>query len=50
MIQGRDLIELGIEPGKVMGDYLKQLYELQLDGEFKTKAKGLKIFQKIRSK
>ena len=49
LIQGRDLIELGIAPGKAMGNYLKRLYDLQLDGEFKTRAKGLKIFQKIRS-
>lgn len=50
IIQGRDLIELGVAPGKRMGEYLKKLYELQLDGEFKTKGKGLQIFQELKSR
>jgi tRNA nucleotidyltransferase/poly(A) polymerase len=50
IIMGRDLMELGVLPGVQMGDYLKQLYERQLDGEFDTKEEGLKIFEKIREK
>lgn len=50
LVLGRDLIPQGIEPGVQMGQYLKQLYEKQLDGEFDTKEEGLKIFQKIRGK
>jgi len=47
ILKGRDLIKLGISPGKKMGEYLHQLYELQLDGEFKTRSEGLKLFKKI---
>lgn len=38
---GRDLIELGFEPGKKMGDLLKQLFEAQLDGKFFTREEGI---------
>jgi len=43
LLQGRDLIPLGVPPGPEMGRYLKKLYELQLDGGFKSKKKGLRI-------
>jgi tRNA nucleotidyltransferase (CCA-adding enzyme) len=33
LIQGRDLISLGMKPGPAMGKVLAQLYEMQLDGE-----------------
>ncbi len=36
MLQGRDLIALGIEPGREMGEILKTAFEAQLDGEFLT--------------
>lgn len=32
ILMGRHLLELGVEPGPRMGDILKQVYELQLDG------------------
>ena len=48
IIMGRDLLKLGIEPGVQMGEYLDQLYERQLDGEFATKEEGLKLFDKIK--
>ena len=48
IIMGRDLLKLGVEPGVQMGEYLNQLYERQLDGEFDTKEEGLKLFEKIR--
>ncbi len=41
LMQGRDLLALGAPPGPEMGRLLKQLYELQLDGEFRTRAEGL---------
>jgi len=41
-------LKLGIEPGVQMGEYLDQLYERQLDGEFATKEEGLKLFDKIK--
>ncbi len=41
LIQGRDLISLGIQPGPEMGRLLKQLFQKQLDNEFETHAAGL---------
>ena len=35
LVQGRDLIALGVEPGPRMGRILKALYEAQLDGKLK---------------
>jgi tRNA nucleotidyltransferase (CCA-adding enzyme) len=48
IIMGRDLIKVGIKPGVQMGEYLRQLFELQLDGEFETKEQGLERFERIR--
>ena len=47
LIQGRDLIALGVEPGPEMGRMLKELFEAQLNGEFATREEGL---AKIRSR
>jgi len=44
LLQGRDLIALGIPPGRQMGAHLKKLYDLQLDGAFQTREQGLEIF------
>jgi tRNA nucleotidyltransferase (CCA-adding enzyme) len=48
LVRGRDLLELGIPPGVEMGKKLKQLYELQLDGEFTSREAGLTLFQKLQ--
>ncbi len=48
IIQGRDLIKLGINPGVEMGDYLNRLYELQLDGVFSSYEEGIAQFNMIR--
>ncbi len=50
IIQGRDLIKLGVKPGEKMGEYLKILYDLQLDGDFSTLGKGIELFKKIVKK
>lgn len=47
LVMGRDLISLGVAPGPKMGKILKKLYDLQLDGEFETKARGLELAKKI---
>jgi tRNA nucleotidyltransferase (CCA-adding enzyme) len=47
LIQGRDLIKMGVSPGPEMGKILKKLYQLQLDNEFETRSQGLKIARKI---
>jgi len=46
IVMGRHLIDLGIEPGKKMGEYLKYLYELQLEGKIKSLEQGINIFKK----
>jgi tRNA nucleotidyltransferase (CCA-adding enzyme) len=32
ILQGRDLLKLGMEPGRKMGEVLQRAYEAQLDG------------------
>jgi len=36
ILQGRDLLKLGMEPGKKMGEILQRAYEAQLDGTIGT--------------
>jgi tRNA nucleotidyltransferase (CCA-adding enzyme) len=50
LIMGRDLIEMGVKPGPKMGKILKNLYQLQLDDEFRTKKQGLKKAKEIIEK
>jgi tRNA nucleotidyltransferase (CCA-adding enzyme) len=50
LIQGRDLIALGVAPGRQMGIHLKKLYDLQLDGIFHSRAQGLIIFKNTQKK
>jgi len=47
LILGRDLIEMGVEPGPNMGKILKELYQLQLDNEYDTLESGLVFAEKI---
>lgn len=48
IVQGRDLISMGVEPGVEMGGFLEKLYELQLDGLFSTLEEGIKKFREIK--
>ena len=41
---------LGIPSGKKMGEILNTLYEFQLDGQFKTKKEGIKLFKTLQQK
>jgi tRNA nucleotidyltransferase (CCA-adding enzyme) len=50
LIQGRDLISLGVAPGRQMGIHLKKLYNLQLDGAFNSRVQGLKLFKNTQKK
>ncbi len=45
LVTGKDLIALGMKPGKEMGTLLDELYESQLDGKFETKEEGLAFFK-----
>jgi tRNA nucleotidyltransferase (CCA-adding enzyme) len=47
LIMGRDLIEMGVEPGPGMGKILKRLYRLQLDSAFDTRAQGLQAAERL---
>ncbi len=47
LIMGRDLIKLGVAPGPEMGKMLDELYKRQMDNEFETKARGLKLAKKL---
>jgi tRNA nucleotidyltransferase (CCA-adding enzyme) len=33
LLLGRHLLELGVQPGPQMGELLRRIYELQLDGK-----------------
>lgn len=46
-IMGRDLIKMGLSPGPKMGRMLKELYQLQLDNQYDTRDKGLKVAEKM---
>lgn len=43
LITGKDLIAMGVEPGKEMGKLLTDLYNRQLDGEFTIKEEGINL-------
>jgi tRNA nucleotidyltransferase (CCA-adding enzyme) len=36
LLRGRDLLELGLPPGPLMGEVLRAVYEKQLDGTVTT--------------
>jgi len=46
LLLGRDLLALGVPAGREMGTHLKRLYELQLDGAFRTREQGLALFRR----
>ncbi|MFP4616047.1 MAG: CCA tRNA nucleotidyltransferase [Thiohalospira sp.] len=41
ILQGRDLAELGVEPGPAMGEWLEAAFQAQLDGAFNDRAGGM---------
>ena len=47
IVQGRDLIALGMKPGVEFGRILKAAYEAQLDGKFNDLKGGIKYVQKL---
>jgi tRNA nucleotidyltransferase (CCA-adding enzyme) len=49
LLQGRDLIEAGYEPGPEMGRLLRKAYELQLDGRVTTTEEALTALRADRS-
>lgn len=47
ILQGRDLIEIGLKPSKEFGVILEQIYQLQLDGVVNNREEALKIINKL---
>lgn len=43
LINGNDLKVIGFSPGPQMGEVLRELYDLQLRGQFQTREQGLKL-------
>lgn len=51
LVLGRDLLELGVRPGRRMGEILQQLETAQLDGQFSTREEGIVYYREhIESK
>lgn len=48
LLQGRHLLEAGVQPGPEMGRLLKRVYELQLDGDVTTRDQALSAALRIR--
>jgi tRNA nucleotidyltransferase (CCA-adding enzyme) len=49
LVLGRHLLELGVQPGPRMGEILRAIYELQLDGEVTSVQEGLALARKMIS-
>jgi tRNA nucleotidyltransferase (CCA-adding enzyme) len=47
LLQGRHLVEAGFEPGPQMGKLLREVYELQLNGEVTTLEEALTVALRI---
>jgi tRNA nucleotidyltransferase (CCA-adding enzyme) len=47
ILKGRHLLALGLEPGPLVGQILKQVYEKQLDGEVTTVEQGIEIASQL---
>ncbi len=50
LVNGHDLIEIGVDPGPGMKPILEELYELQLEGAHKTRQEALVWIKKKYSK
>lgn len=46
-LRGRDLLELGVEPGPLVGRLLAELYEAQLDGELVGRPEALEAARRL---
>jgi tRNA nucleotidyltransferase (CCA-adding enzyme) len=47
IVQGRDLISLGMKPGVAFGEILKTCFEAQLDGAFADRAGAMEYLKRI---
>jgi len=49
IIKGSDLIALGVKPGPEMGEILKKIYKMQLDGDFTERECGVIMVRDLMS-
>ena len=47
LLLGRHLLELGLQPGPVMGEITRAVYEMQLDGRVRTLEQAIKEARKL---
>ena len=47
LLLGRHLLELGVEPGPVMGEITRAVYEMQLDGRVRNLEEAIAEARKI---
>ena len=47
LISGRDLIEMGLEPGPAFREILNQVYDAQLESRIATKDDALALARKV---
>jgi hypothetical protein len=48
-LRGRDLLRMGLRPGKEYSRILKEVFSAQLDGQIKTKEEAYRFAQKLAS-
>jgi hypothetical protein len=49
LINGRDLLAMGIPPGRALGAMLDKIYEAQLEGTVETRAQALEVARMMAS-
>jgi len=48
LLQGRDLIALGLKPSRHFGEILSEVYEAQMDGQISNKDEAIRfVLEKI---
>jgi len=47
LVTGRDLIDLGLEPGPIFGDILEEVYDAQLEGRLASREDALGLARRI---
>jgi tRNA nucleotidyltransferase (CCA-adding enzyme) len=47
LLLGRHLLELGLQPGPVIGEITRAVYEMQLDGRVRTLDDAIREAQKL---
>lgn len=50
LINGHDLIQMGMKPGREMGNILGEVSDMQLEGELKTKEEAIEWVKEKRKK